>query len=95
MKALAIMGVPMLLILSQPDLGTASVYIPIFLAMCFMAGETSLASAAGKCGLVPLARLERARLATNDFESFASTIPPQGHSCAAALDAVRFLFNRP
>ncbi|HNY18239.1 MAG TPA: FtsW/RodA/SpoVE family cell cycle protein [Treponemataceae bacterium] len=38
MKALAIMGVPMLLILSQPDLGTASVYIPIFLAMCFMAG---------------------------------------------------------
>ncbi len=37
-KSLAIMGVPMLLILSQPDLGTASVYVPIFLAMCFMAG---------------------------------------------------------
>jgi rod shape determining protein RodA len=36
-KALAIMAVPMLLILSQPDLGTASVYIPIFLAMCFIA----------------------------------------------------------
>jgi rod shape determining protein RodA len=32
------MGVPVLLILSQPDLGTASVYIPVFLAMCFMAG---------------------------------------------------------
>lgn len=29
--------------------------------------------------LVPLARLERARLATIDFESIASTIPPQGH----------------
>ncbi|MFA6856935.1 MAG: rod shape-determining protein RodA [Treponema sp.] len=26
------------LILAQPDLGTASVYIPIFLVMCFMAG---------------------------------------------------------
>jgi rod shape determining protein RodA len=38
LKATLIMGVPLLLILSQPDLGTASVYIPIFLAMCFMAG---------------------------------------------------------
>lgn len=38
LKALSIMGVPVLLILSQPDLGTASVYIPVFLAMCFMAG---------------------------------------------------------
>jgi rod shape determining protein RodA len=37
-KAALIMGCPMLLILSQPDLGTASVYLPIFLAMCFMAG---------------------------------------------------------
>ena len=26
------------LILIQPDLGTASVYIPIFIAMCFVAG---------------------------------------------------------
>ncbi len=33
-----IMVAPMLLILSQPDLGTASVYVPIFLAMCFVAG---------------------------------------------------------
>lgn len=37
-KAALIMAFPMLLILSQPDLGTASVYLPIFLAMCFMAG---------------------------------------------------------
>jgi rod shape determining protein RodA len=36
-KALAILAVPLLLILSQPDLGTASVYVPVFLAMCFMA----------------------------------------------------------
>ncbi len=36
-KALCIMLLPVLLILSQPDLGTASVYIPIFLAMCFAA----------------------------------------------------------
>ena len=28
--------------------------------------------------MVPLARLERARLSTIDFESIASTIPPQG-----------------
>ena len=38
--------------------------------------------------LVPLARLERARLATNDFESFASTIPPQGHGIGAGGLAV-------
>jgi len=38
LRASLIMAVPMLMILSQPDLGTASVYIPIFLAMCFMAG---------------------------------------------------------
>jgi rod shape-determining protein RodA len=37
-KAGCIMAVPMLLILSQPDLGTASVYLPIFLAMAFVAG---------------------------------------------------------
>jgi hypothetical protein len=38
-----------------------------------------LARAPDPCAsVVPLARLERARLATNDFESFASTIPPQG-----------------
>ena len=36
--ALAIMLFTMGLILAQPDLGTASVYIPIFLFMCFAAG---------------------------------------------------------
>lgn len=37
-KAAVIMAVPMGLILLQPDLGTASVYLPIFLIMCFIAG---------------------------------------------------------
>ena len=37
-KGLAVMLVPMGLVLSQPDLGTASVFIPIFMCMCFMAG---------------------------------------------------------
>ncbi|QEJ98879.1 rod shape-determining protein RodA [Treponema phagedenis] len=37
-KASCIMAIPMGLILLQPDLGTASVYIPIFLIMCFIAG---------------------------------------------------------
>ncbi|AIN94753.1 rod shape-determining protein RodA [Treponema putidum] len=37
-KAMVIMIVPVALILKQPDLGTASVYIPIFLIMCFIAG---------------------------------------------------------
>ena len=36
--ALLIMLLPVALILLQPDLGTASVYIPIFLVMCFIAG---------------------------------------------------------
>lgn len=36
--ACLILIVPMGLILIQPDLGTASVYLPIFLVMCFMAG---------------------------------------------------------
>jgi rod shape determining protein RodA len=35
--SLLILCVPVGLILLQPDLGTASVYIPIFLVMCFMA----------------------------------------------------------
>lgn len=37
-KAVVIMAIPVLLILSQPDLGTAMVYIPIFLGMCLVAG---------------------------------------------------------
>lgn len=36
--AIGILMVPMGLILIQPDLGTASVYVPIFLVMCFIAG---------------------------------------------------------
>ncbi len=36
--ALLILFLPVGLILLQPDLGTASVYIPIFLLMCFVAG---------------------------------------------------------
>lgn len=37
-KALFVFCVPAMAILAQPDMGTASVYIPIFLVMCFMAG---------------------------------------------------------
>ncbi len=37
-KACIILCIPMGLILVQPDLGTASVYIPIFLVISFMAG---------------------------------------------------------
>lgn len=40
-KASFITLLPMLLILAQPDLGTASVYIPIFLVMCFVANVKS------------------------------------------------------
>ena len=36
--AFVILLLPMGLILIQPDLGTASVYVPIFLIMCFIAG---------------------------------------------------------
>ena len=35
---LGILLVPMGLILLQPDLGTSSVYLPVFLVMCFVAG---------------------------------------------------------
>lgn len=37
LKSLVILAVPLLLILAQPDLGTASVYIPIYLTMAFFA----------------------------------------------------------
>lgn len=36
-KSTAILLVPLGLILVQPDMGTASVYVPIFLVMCFVA----------------------------------------------------------
>ena len=39
--ALGIVSVPVVLIVLQPDLGTALVYIPIFLFMAFMAGVQS------------------------------------------------------
>ncbi len=35
--SLAILFIPMALILLQPDLGTSSVYLPIFIFMCFLA----------------------------------------------------------
>ncbi len=38
MTGLVLAGIPMLLILAQPDMGTALVYIPIFTAIAFMAG---------------------------------------------------------
>lgn len=38
LRAALIPALPMLLILAQPDLGTSLVYIPIFLAIMFMAG---------------------------------------------------------
>ena len=37
-KAVIVLMIPMGLILLQPDLGTASVYVPIFIVMCFIAG---------------------------------------------------------
>ncbi|WP_407399169.1 rod shape-determining protein RodA [Treponema sp.] len=37
LKCLGILFVPMGIILLQPDLGTASVFLPVFLFMCFMA----------------------------------------------------------
>lgn len=36
--SLAIIGLPMLLVLSQPDFGTALVFIPIFLSMAYLCG---------------------------------------------------------
>ncbi|MBQ1709658.1 MAG: FtsW/RodA/SpoVE family cell cycle protein, partial [Treponema sp.] len=36
--AAGILFIPMGLILIQPDLGTASVYLPVFIIMCFIAG---------------------------------------------------------
>lgn len=41
LKVIVIMLLPMGLILGQPDLGTATVYLPIFLCMCFIAGIPS------------------------------------------------------
>ena len=38
LKAMALVGVPMLLVLKQPDLGTALTYLPILLAGLFLGG---------------------------------------------------------
>ena len=38
LKALALVGVPMLLVLNQPDLGTALTYMPILVAGLFLGG---------------------------------------------------------
>ena len=37
-KAMALVGVPMLLVLKQPDLGTALTYLPVLLAGLFLGG---------------------------------------------------------
>jgi rod shape determining protein RodA len=37
-QAFAIMGLPFILILKQPDLGTALILVPITLGMCYFAG---------------------------------------------------------
>ena len=34
-KAFLLVGVPMALVLKQPDLGTALTYMPVFLMVCF------------------------------------------------------------
>lgn len=36
--AMVVLGIPVMVIMLQPDLGTSSVYIPIFIVMCFIAG---------------------------------------------------------
>ena len=44
-----------------------------------------------KIGVVPPAGLEPARLATSDFESDVSTIPPRRHVCKAEIIVLSFL----
>jgi rod shape determining protein RodA len=52
-KAIALVGVPMLLVLSQPDLGTALTYTPILLAGLFLGGISwKQAAILGTVGLV-------------------------------------------
>jgi rod shape determining protein RodA len=52
-KAIALVGVPMLLVLSQPDLGTALTYTPILLAGLFLGGiHWKQAAILGTVGLV-------------------------------------------
>lgn len=54
--ATALFALPALTILAQPDLGTASVYIPIYLVMCFMAGiPFSFIAFVGGTGMLTIA----------------------------------------
>jgi rod shape determining protein RodA len=53
-KAFALVGVPMLLVLTQPDLGTALTYIPILLAGLFLGGISLRQTAILLLGLVLL-----------------------------------------
>ena len=51
-KAFALVGVPMLLVLAQPDLGTALTYTPILIAGLFLGGISwKQATILGICGL--------------------------------------------
>ena len=47
---LALAAVPVLLILKEPDLGTAAVFLPVLLAMLFVAGAGGRLAAAGRGG---------------------------------------------
>ena len=54
-KAMALVGVPMLLVLSQPDLGTALTYTPILLAGLFLGGiHWKQAAIIGTVGLLAI-----------------------------------------
>jgi rod shape determining protein RodA len=53
LKAFALVGVPMLLVLKQPDLGTTLTYVPILVAGLFLGGiNLRQAAILGTCGLV-------------------------------------------
>ena len=55
-KAIALVGLPMLLVLSQPDLGTALTYSPILLAGLFLGGISwKQAAILGTVGVVAIA----------------------------------------
>jgi rod shape determining protein RodA len=56
LKAFALVGVPMLLVLKQPDLGTTLTYVPILVAGLFLGGiNVRQAAILGTCGLVLVA----------------------------------------
>jgi rod shape determining protein RodA len=56
LKAFALVGVPMLLVLKQPDLGTTLTYVPILVAGLFLGGiNVRQAAILATCGLVLVA----------------------------------------